>query len=216
MLTIAAPHFLLLTQAHSRNSNPLRRSEGVWRFVLEEFGGHQRIEVTETEPGVWGERLQLLAVVRGLEALEEPARVTLITPSRFVGNGIRSNLANWRRDGWQWEHFGEMIAIKNVDLWKRIDQALKYHQVDCRIWDFGLSLGDKEDGRKSDEIRPAGQRKPVRRKASGPQSESNKITFDEIQGLRLKSEGHEDRDEISCIPIKPIGQGRAFGLCPAS
>ena len=134
MIEQTAPHYLLLTQAQS---NPDSTTQGgVWRFVLEQVGSSNRIEVAEEEPGVRGERLQLLPVVRGLEALEQPSRVTLITPSRFVGNGIRRGIAEWRKNGWQWERFGQLAPIKYCELWKRIDQALQYHQINCRVWEF--------------------------------------------------------------------------------
>ncbi len=142
MLTQTAPHYLLLTQAESiGNRSETSHRGGRWRFVLEAIGSDQRIEVAETEPGVWGERLQLLSVVRGLEALEHPAQVTLITPSQFVGKGIRHNLKIWKENDWTWERFGEMVPIKHVDLWQRIDRAMLFHRLDCRIWDFQNTYG---------------------------------------------------------------------------
>jgi ribonuclease HI len=78
--------------------------------------------------------LQLLAVVRGLEALEQPSRVTLITHSRYVDRGIRNGIAVWRHNDWQWERFGEFAPVKNRDLWKRVDRAMRFHKVHCRVW----------------------------------------------------------------------------------
>jgi hypothetical protein len=91
-------------------------------------------EELETEEG----RLALLAVVRGLEALEQPSRVTVVTPSRYVSRGFLFGLEEWRENGWRWERFGEMTAIKNRDLWQRIDRAMQYHQVECRVWRFDM------------------------------------------------------------------------------
>ena len=108
------PHYLLLSQTHS---DPGNCQNGNWRFVLEEIGGSNRVEIEDDEPGVSGERLQLLSVVRGLEAIETASRVTLITPSKYVGRGIRQGLPMWRDNNWSWEHFGIMIPIKNQDLW---------------------------------------------------------------------------------------------------
>ena len=143
-----APHYLLLTG--SQENLPAEVSEasqpgqqvihpcgGNWHFVLEPIGQGSRIEADEIEPGVTGERLNLLAVVRGIEALEQPSKVTLITPSKYVGRGIRSGIAFWREHNWHWERFGEMAPVKHDDLWKRIDRAMQYHQVDCRIWSMG-------------------------------------------------------------------------------
>ena len=89
-------------------------------------------------PNAQGERLELLAVVRGLEALEQPSRVTLVTPSKYVNRGLTYGLAEWRANDWQWEHFGEMVPVKNRDLWQRVDRALAYHQLECRTWRFDL------------------------------------------------------------------------------
>src|SRR5262249_29390123 len=35
----------------------------------------------------------------------------------------------WGRNGWKWEHFGEMVPVKNQDLWQRLDRALKIHRI---------------------------------------------------------------------------------------
>ena len=43
-------------------------------------------------------------------------------------------LPEWRANDWQWEHFGEMVPVKNRDLWQRVDRALGYHELKCRTW----------------------------------------------------------------------------------
>ena len=129
-----APHYLLFTEAKlSSQTNGLGNR---WRFVLEEIGTTNRFEEADEEPGIHGERLQLLAVVRGLEALHQPSRVTLITPSKHVGRGIRRSLTQWRENDWQWERFGVMAPVKDHDLWMRIDHAMQIHEINCRIWQF--------------------------------------------------------------------------------
>ena len=126
-MNLSAPHYLLFSQA---GDGP----PGDWRFVLQPAGGSERLEVADQEPSVQGERLELLAVVRGLEALDQPSRVTLMTPSKYVRQGIRFGLPEWRRNGWRWEFFGEMVPVKNRDLWQRIERAMRFHEVECRIW----------------------------------------------------------------------------------
>lgn len=129
-----APHYLLFTEAKDLGESTI--VGGRWRFVLEEIGSETRIEESENEPGVVGERLQLLVVVRGLESLHQPSRVTLITPSKYVGRGIRMSLSHWRENNWQWESFGNMTPIKHHDLWQRIDHAMSIHDINCRVWQF--------------------------------------------------------------------------------
>ena len=93
-----------------------------WRFVLQSLDGSSRLEAEDAEPAVGGERLELLAVVRGLEALEQPSRVTLVTPSKYVSRGLSYGLQDWRENDWNWEHHGQMVPIKNRDLWQRLDE----------------------------------------------------------------------------------------------
>ncbi len=128
----AAPHYLLFSESCRKNR------QGEWRFVLQSLEGGDQLEAADAEPEARGERLELLAVVRGLEALEQPSRVTLVTPSKYVQRGLTYGLSEWRAQDWQWEHFGEMVPVKNRDLWQRIDRALRFHELECRTWRFDL------------------------------------------------------------------------------
>jgi ribonuclease HI len=134
-MTISAPHFLLFSESQAPRAaedGQLARphSRGQWRFVLETVDGQIRFEAADEEVESEDGRLALLAVVRGLEALEQPSRVTVVTTSRYVSRGFLFGLEEWRENGWRWERFGEMTPIKNRDLWQRIDRAMQYHQVE--------------------------------------------------------------------------------------
>jgi ribonuclease HI len=120
------PDYLLFCTARRASDR------GQWRFVLRPAEGGAQLEAADWEPETSLERLELLAVVRGLEALDRPARVTLVTSSRSLASGFNFGLAEWRASGWQWERFGALAPIKHADLWQRVDQALSYHQVQCR------------------------------------------------------------------------------------
>jgi ribonuclease HI len=120
------PHFLLYSNVEPENE------QGQWKFVLQAADGSATLEAEDSEPEIHGERLELLAVVRGLEALDQPSRVTLMTSSRYVNRGLTYGLEEWRRNDWTWESFGEMVPVKNQDLWQRLDHALRFHQLDVR------------------------------------------------------------------------------------
>ncbi|MFI4876072.1 MAG: hypothetical protein ACIALR_12060 [Blastopirellula sp. JB062] len=109
---------------------------GTWRFALECVGQTERLVASGEEPWRDRDRLALLSVVRGLEALPEPSRVTLLTPSRYVSRGFRYGLSVWRESGFRWERFGRLAPIRDADLWQRISQAMQFHRVDCRPWRF--------------------------------------------------------------------------------
>jgi ribonuclease HI len=141
-MKVATPHYLLFSESSRKNE------QNQWRFVLQSIDGSEQLEATDEEAGAHGERLELLAVVRGLEAIDGPARVTLVTPSKYVNRGIAYGLDEWRANGWEWEHYGEMVPVKNRDLWQRVDRALQFHQVECRTWRFDLPhTSPSEDGR---------------------------------------------------------------------
>ena len=126
----ATPHYLLLTEGGC----PDHQSR--WRFVLQGIDSPQAMSASDTEPLADPDRADLLALVRGLEAIEQPARVTLITRSRYVQQGLARGLQEWRENGWQWERFGRLVPVRDRDLWQRVDRALAFHQVDCRCWRF--------------------------------------------------------------------------------
>jgi ribonuclease HI len=133
------PHYLLFSESTAQSpcgAHPATaRRPGRWRIVLEATDGSSKFEASDDED-LPRERLELLAVIRGLEAIPQPARVTLITDSQYVSRGVRFGLTEWRENGWQWERFGQRSSIANADLWRRLDQALRIHRVQCRRWRF--------------------------------------------------------------------------------
>ncbi len=125
------PHFLLFT-----SSEVDVYGAACWRFTLQPAEGDAALVVSDREPDIppsslGGERLELLAVVRGLEALDQPSDVTLVTSSRYVSRGLQYGLDEWRENDWQWERFGRLAPVKDDDLWQRLDRALAIHRVVC-------------------------------------------------------------------------------------
>jgi ribonuclease HI len=130
-MSVPAPHFLLFSTA--RNDRPPHEpASGQWRFVLSASDGSSQLEASDAEPEVSRDRLELLAIVRGLEALDQPSDVTIVTASRYISRCLRFGLPSWRENAWQWERFGQFVPVKNADLWRRIDNAMQFHRVGCR------------------------------------------------------------------------------------
>ena len=165
VMSVPAPHYLLFSEARGRRT---ARDAGEWRFVLESVDGRRKMEAADNEPDQAGDRLELLAVVRGLEALEQPSKVTLVTPSRYVVHGLRFGLEQWRENNWQWERFGELTSVKNRDLWQRLDQALRIHQIDCRSFEWD----------QPDDLAPPPPREAAEKPAETPRSGKRKIRVD--------------------------------------
>ena len=143
------PHFLLFSE-----SDKTPAEDGRWRFLLESTDGETVVEASDIEEQLHGERLELLAVVRGLEALDQPSRVTLVTSCPRISRGFRFGLDEWRGNQWRWERDGRWIPIKNGDLWKRVDQTLKFHQVKCRTL-RGLTIARQVSRGAKDPVAPA-------------------------------------------------------------
>jgi ribonuclease HI len=70
--------------------------------------------------------MELMAAISALEALKRPAVVDLTTDSQYVRQGIMSWIHNWKKNGWR---TSDKKPVKNVDLWQRLDAALKQHDV---------------------------------------------------------------------------------------
>ena len=133
------PHYLLFSEADRPEGS------GCWSFRIQQSDGTALLEATDVEPDVQGERLKLLTVIRGLEALDQPSRVTLIGCGEYVRRGMEQGLPEWRENDWRWERFGQMVAIRNDDLWRRLDRAMQIHEVECR-WRRLDSAHDNQQG----------------------------------------------------------------------
>jgi ribonuclease HI len=97
---------------------------GGWGVVLR-YGKHQK-ELYGGEPNTTNNRMELMAAIKALESLTRSCKVTLTTDSVYVRSGITEWLPNWKRRGWK---TAAGKPVKNVDLWQRLDQAARSHEV---------------------------------------------------------------------------------------
>jgi ribonuclease HI len=117
-------------------------------------GDHEK-EIWGGEDQTTNNRMELTAVIESLAALKSPSRVTLHLDSEYVRNGITSWIHNWKRRGWR---TASNQAVKNVDLWQRLDALTQAHQIDWR-WvrghagDEGNERADALANRGVDEVR---------------------------------------------------------------
>ena len=79
--------------------------------------------------------MELMAAIRGLEALRRACRVRVITDSQYVKNGVTRWIVLWKRNGWK---TAARRPVKNVDLWRRLDAAASAHEVEW-VWTRGHS-----------------------------------------------------------------------------
>lgn len=116
----ARPKIVIHTDgACSGNPGP-----GGWGAILE--SGAHRKELKGGEALTTNNRMELMAAIMGLEALKRPCNVRLWTDSVYVKDGVTKWIHGWKRNGWR---TADKKPVKNVELWQRLDAALKPHQV---------------------------------------------------------------------------------------
>lgn len=71
-------------------------------------------------------RMELLAVIKGLEALKSSCTLDITTDSNYVKDGITKWIINWKKNGWK---TAAKQPVKNVDLWKALDEQVKEHKI---------------------------------------------------------------------------------------
>ena len=116
---------------------------GGWGAVLIS-GGHER-ELSGGEPQTTNNRMEIMAAIAALEALKRPCAVDLHTDSQYLRQGITEWIGGWKARGWL---TADKKAVKNEDLWKRLDLARARHEV---RWHWvkghaGHPLNERADG----------------------------------------------------------------------
>src|SRR6056297_3437804 len=81
-------------------------------------------ELSGGEPETTNNRMELLAAITALETLDRPTKLTLVTDSAYVKDGITKWIHGWKRNGWK-----KKGGLKNVELWQRLDAAAARHDV---------------------------------------------------------------------------------------
>ena len=114
------PHVIVFTDgACSGNPGP-----GGWGAILQ-FGEVEK-ELKGGEAHTTNNRMELMAAISALEALKKPCIVDLTTDSQYVRQGITGWIHGWKKNGWR---TADKKPVKNVELWQRLDDALKPHEV---------------------------------------------------------------------------------------
>lgn len=83
-------------------------------------------ELSGAEPHTTNNRMELMAAIKGLQALKKHCNVVLTTDSQYVKNGITEWLPGWKAKGWK---TAGRKPVKNIDLWQELDVAVQQHNV---------------------------------------------------------------------------------------
>lgn len=102
---------------------------GGWGTILR-YKGHER-ELSGGEADTTNNRMELTAVIMGLETLKEPCMVTLTTDSKYVADAITKGWAeSWQKNGWR---KADKKPALNTDLWEKLLLLLKNHKIEI-LW----------------------------------------------------------------------------------
>lgn len=102
---------------------------GGWAYILIHPASGKTVERSGGEAVTTNNRMELQAVVEGLQALKRPTHVTLCTDSVYVGKGLSEWMPKWKAAGWRRRENNSWKEVKNVDLWQQLDALVREHQV---------------------------------------------------------------------------------------
>lgn len=95
-------------------------------------------------------RMELLAAINALESLSRSSRITIVTDSNYVKNGITSWIFGWKNNGWK---NAAKKPVANAELWQRLDAANQRHDV---TWKWVKGHAGHPENERADELARAG------------------------------------------------------------
>ncbi len=126
---------------------------GGWGALLVARDGAQVLKERALSGGdgrTTNNRMELMAAIAALEALERPTRLTVVTDSAYLRDGVTRWIDGWKANGWL---TAGRKPVKNEDLWRRLDAARAPHAVD---WDWVKGHAGHAENERADELARAG------------------------------------------------------------
>ncbi|MEM8592769.1 MAG: ribonuclease HI [Pseudomonadota bacterium] len=122
---------------------------GGWGVLLIARDGEaevKRRELSGGEPETTNNRMELMAAITALETLDRASKLTLVTDSSYVKDGINSWIHGWKARGWK---TASKKPVKNVELWQRLDAARERHDV---TWEWVKGHAGHPENERADEL----------------------------------------------------------------
>jgi len=127
--TLTATSSLPVVQLFTDGACSGNPGPGGWAFILRHPASSKEMERSGGEPNTTNNRMELTAVVRGLEALKRRSRVEVLTDSVYVGKGITEWMPKWKANGWRRKEKNKLVPIANEELWRELDELLAKHSI---------------------------------------------------------------------------------------
>jgi len=98
---------------------------GGWGAIMRTKGKEK--ELSGGEKNTTNNRMEMMAVIAALEALQRDCSVKITTDSQYVMKGMLEWLPGWKKRNWQ---TAAKKPVKNIDLWQRLERAAESHQLE--------------------------------------------------------------------------------------
>ena len=103
-------------------------------------------EIFGGEAQTTNNRMELVAVIRALEALTRGCDVDLYVDSQYVKNGMESWIHGWKKNGWR---TSDRKPVKNAELWRELDALARVHRI---RWHWVRGHADTPGNHRADEL----------------------------------------------------------------
>lgn len=103
-------------------------------------------ELKGGEAATTNNRMELMAAISALEALDRTTEITIVTDSNYVKNGITGWIFGWKKNGWK---NAAKKPVKNAELWQRLDEANARHNV---RWEWVKGHAGHPENERADQL----------------------------------------------------------------
>ncbi|TCL00502.1 ribonuclease HI [Shimia isoporae] len=122
---------------------------GGWGVLMQAKDGDSVVKERPLNGGAaetTNNKMELMAAIMALETLERPSKITVVTDSSYVKDGVTGWIHGWKRNGWK---TSAKKPVKNVELWQRLDAAQSRHDV---TWEWVKGHAGHPENERADEL----------------------------------------------------------------
>ena len=141
---------------------------GGWGALLQAKDGETVVKERELSGGesdTTNNRMELMAAIEALNALERASEITVVTDSAYVKGGITEWMDGWKARGWK---TASKSPVKNEDLWRALDEAAARHSV---TWEWVKGHAGHPENERADELARKGMKPFKPKKTKKPTSD---------------------------------------------
>ena len=106
---------------------------GGWAFILRHVPTGKTMEQTGATLQTTNNQMELQALIEGLQSLQRPTHVHVVTDSTYLKQGLTEWIQNWKRRGWKRKTSNGLKPVKNVEQWKHLDELTQMHTLSFEL-----------------------------------------------------------------------------------